>query len=334
MEPATNDIPGIRKAAILLLTMDEELSKEIIKDLEEDEIEAVGQEISKLRLIPHDVVTKVQDEFLKKIDGRKKNVVGGETKFKMLIEKSLGQEKAELFLGNMESRRGMPGEFLRTSDPRILANIIRGEHPQTIALVLSILSVRKAVDLVSYLPEKIHRDVITRMAYLEKVDKRIIEEVEGVLKEQLESLGAVEGRQIGGVEVVASILNQMDRKLEGDLLDKIEESDPALAERIRQLMFTFEDLMKVDDRGMQVLLKEVTSEDVALALKGASDGIKEKIFANMSERASAMLKEDLEAMGPVRVTDVERAQVKVAMIAKKLESEGKIALSKGNEKFV
>jgi flagellar motor switch protein FliG len=234
----------------------------------------------------------------------------------------------------MESRRGMPGEFLRTSDPRILANIIRGEHPQTIALVLSILSVRKAVDLVSYLPEKIHRDVITRMAYLEKVDKRIIEEVEGVLKEQLESLGAVEGRQIGGVEVVASILNQMDRKLEGDLLDKIEESDPALAERIRQLMFTFEDLMKVDDRGMQVLLKEVTSEDVALALKGASDGIKEKIFANMSERASAMLKEDLEAMGPVRVTDVERAQVKVAMIAKKLESEGKIALSKGNEKFV
>jgi flagellar motor switch protein FliG len=334
MDTATTEIPGIRKAAILLLTMDDDLSKEIIKDLEEDEIEAVGQEISKLRLIPHDVVSKVQDEFLKKIDGRKKNIVGGETRFKMLIEKSLGSEKAELFLGNMESRRGMPGEFLRTSDPRILANVLRGEHPQTIALVLSILSVRKACDLVSYLPEKVHRDVITRMAYLEKVDKRIIEEIESVLKEQLESLGGNEGRQIGGVEVVASILNQMDRKLESDLLDKIEESDPSLAERIRQLMFTFEDLMKVDDRGMQVLLKEITSEDVALALKGASDGIKEKIFANMSERASAMLKEDLEAMGPVRVTDVERAQVKIAMIAKKLESEGKIALSKGSEKFV
>jgi flagellar motor switch protein FliG len=334
MDTATTEIPGIRKAAILLLTMDDDLSKEIIKDLEEDEIEAVGQEISKLRLIPHEVVSKVQEEFLKKIDGRKKNVVGGETRFKMLIEKSLGSEKAELFLGNMESRRGMPGEFLRTSDPRILANVLRGEHPQTIALVLSILSVRKACDLVSYLPEKVHRDVITRMAYLEKVDKRIIEEIEGVLKEQLESLGGNEGRQIGGVEVVASILNQMDRKLESELLDKIEESDPSLAERIRQLMFTFEDLMKIDDRGMQVLLKEITSEDVALALKGASDSIKEKIFANMSERASAMLKEDLEAMGPVRVTDVERAQVKIAMIAKKLESEGKIALSKGNEKFV
>ncbi len=334
MESAATDITGVRKAAVLLLTMDEEMSKEIIKDLEEDEIEAVGQEISKLRLIPHDVVIRVHDEFMKKIDGRKKNVVGGETRFKMLIEKSLGSEKAELFLGNMESRKGMPGEFLRTSDPRILANVLRGEHPQTIALVLSILSVRKACDLMTYLPEKVHREVITRMAYLEKVDKKIIEEVEAVLKEQLESLGSVEGKQIGGVELVASILNQMDRKLESELLDKIEEADPALAERIRQLMFTFEDLMKVDDRGMQVLLKEITSEDVALALKGASDAIKEKIYSNMSERAAAMLKEDLEAMGPVRVADVERAQVKLAMIAKKLESEGKIVLTKGNERYL
>jgi flagellar motor switch protein FliG len=328
------EIPGIRKAAILLLTMDEELSKEIIKDLEEEDIEAVGQEIAKLRLIPHDVVAKVHDEFIKKVDGRKQNVVGGEGRFKMLIEKSLGSEKAELFLGNMESRKGMPGEFLRTSDPRILANVLRGEHPQTIALVLSILSVKKACDLVTYLPEKIHREIIMRMANLEKVDKKIIEEVETVLREQLESFGGAEGKQIGGVELVASILNQMDRKLEGELLDKIEEADPALAERIRQLMFTFEDLLKVDDRGMQVLLKEITSEDVAVALKGASDTIKEKIFNNMSERAGAMLKEDLEAMGPVRVADVERAQVKIAMIAKKLEAEGKIILSKGGERFV
>jgi flagellar motor switch protein FliG len=331
---ASADLPGIKKAAILLLTMDEDLSKEVIKELDEDEIEAVGQEIAKLRLIPHDMVARVHDEFMRKVDGRKRNVVGGESRFKMLIEKSLGAEKAELFLGNMESRRGMPGDFLRTADARILANVLRGEHPQTIALVLSILSVRKACDLMTHLPDKIHRDVITRMAYLEKVDKKIIEELENVLKEQLESTGSVEGKQLGGVEVVANILNQMDRKLESELLGKIEETDPTLAERIRQLMFTFEDLMKIDDRGMQTLLKEITSEDVALALKGASQGIKDKIFNNMSERAAAMLKEDLEAMGPVRVSDVERAQVKIAMIAKKLESEGKIILSKGNERFV
>ena len=328
------ELPGIKKAAILLLTMDENLSKEVIKELDEDEIEAVGQEIAKLRLVPHELVSKVHEEFTRKIDGRKKNVVGGETKFKMLIEKSLGSEKAELFIGNMESRRGMPGDFLRTADARILANALRGEHPQTIALVLSILSIRKACDLVTYLPEKIHRDVVSRMAYLEKVDKKIIEDVENVLKEQLETTGAVEGRQIGGVEMVANILNQMDRKLESELLGKIEEEDASLAERIRQLMFTFEDLMKIDDRGMQTLLKEITSEDVSLALKGSSDHIKEKIFKNMSERAAAMLKEDLEAMGPARVSDVERAQVKIAMVAKKLESEGKIILTKGNERFV
>ncbi len=328
------ELPGIKKAAILLLTMDEGLSKEVIKELDEDEIEAVGQEIARLRLVPHEVVNKVHEEFAKKIDGRKKNIVGGESKFKMLIEKSLGSEKAELFMGNMESRRGMPGDFLRTADARLLANVLRGEHPQTIALVLSILSIRKACDLVTYLPEKIHRDVVSRMAYLEKVDKKIIEDVENVLKEQLETTGAVEGRQIGGVEMVASILNQMDRKLESELLGKIEEEDASLAERIRQLMFTFEDLMKIDDRGMQTLLKEITSEDVSLALKNASDAIKEKIFKNMSERAAAMLKEDLEAMGPARVSDVERAQIKIAMVAKKLESEGKIMLTKGNERFV
>jgi len=328
------ELPGIKKAAILLLTMDETLSKEVIKELDEDEIEAVGQEIAKLRLVPHEMVSKVHEEFARKIDGRKKNVVGGETKFKMLIENSLGSEKAELFIENMESRRGMPGDFLRTADARILANVLRGEHPQTIALVLSILSIRKACDLVTYLPEKIHRDVVSRMAYLEKVDKKIIQDVENVLKEQLETTGAVEGRQIGGVEMVANILNQMDRKLESELLGKIEEEDASLAERIRQLMFTFEDLMKIDDRGMQTLLKEITSEDVGLALKGSSDHIKDKIFKNMSERAAAMLKEDLEAMGPARVSDVERAQIKIAMVAKKLESEGKIMLSKGNERFV
>lgn len=325
-----SELPGIRKAAILLLTMDESLSKEVIKDLEQDEIEAVGQEIAKLRLIPHDVVSRVHEEFAKKIDGRKKNVVGGETRFKMLIEKSLGPEKAEIFMGNMESKRGMPGDFLRGADARMLANLLRGEHPQTIALVLSTLSIKKARDLVTHLPEKVHRDVLSRMAYLEKVDKKIIEDVENVLKEQLEATNSVEGKQIGGVEMVAGILNQMDRKVESELLGQIEEEDSALAERIRQLMFTFEDLLKIDDRGMQALLKEITSEDVAMALKGASGDIKDKIYKNMSERAASILKEDLEAMGPARVSDVERAQIKISMIAKKLESEGKIVLSKGD----
>jgi flagellar motor switch protein FliG len=328
------DIPGIRKAAILLLTMDENLSKEIIKELEEEDIEAIGKEIAQLKLIPDQTVSNVREEFMKRLTRRSSQVVGGEHKFKELIKKSFNSEKAEVFLESMESKKGLPGEFLRRCDPKILANILKGEHPQTIALVLSTLGTKKAGEAIVCLPEKVQGDVVIRMAFLEKVDTKVLEDIENVLREQLESIGVVEGRQLGGVEVVAGILNQMDRTLETELLGKVEESNPDLAERIRQLMFTFEDLIQLDDKSVQVLLKEVSSDEISVALKGASDTMKDKIFSNMSERAAAMLREDLEAMGPVRLSDVEKAQVKIAMIAKKLESEGKIILSRGNEKFV
>jgi flagellar motor switch protein FliG len=332
MEP--EEMPGIRKAAIMLLTIDEDMTKEIIKELDETEIEAIGHEIAKLRLIPDTVVTKVHEEFMSKLNRRNKQVVGGEQRFKAIIKKSFGDEKAEEFIGSMETKKGAPGEFLRKCDPRILANVLRGEHAQTIALVLSTLGPKKAGDAITALPENIQTDIVTRMAFLEKVDNDVLAEVENVIKEQLESVGNAEGRQLGGVEAVASILNQMDRTVETELLGKLEELNPELTERIRQLMFTFEDLQKVDDKGIQVLLKEVTSEDIGIALKGSSDAMKEKIFSNMSERAATMLKEDLETMGPVRLSDVEKAQVRIAMIAKKLEGEGKILLSIGKEQFV
>ena len=333
MESA-DDIPGVRKAAVLLLTMDEEISKEIIKDLDEEEIEALGREMANLAFIPESMVAKVHEEFSRKLNKRNKTIIGGETKFKKLIKKSFGEEKAEMFLESMENKRGMPGEFIRRCDPRVLANILRGEHPQTIALVLSTLGTKKAGEGLVALPERMQSEVVMRMANLAKVDTKVIEEIEMVLKEQLEDLGTVEGRQLGGVEVIASIFNQMDRTLEMELLGKVEELDPELAEKVRNLMFTFEDLAQLDDRGVQVLLKEISSEDISVALKGASDVMKEKIFANMSERAAAMLKEDVEAMGPVRLSDVEKAQVKIAMTAKKLEGEGKLALSRGGEKFI
>ena len=267
---AAEDLSGVKKAAILLLTMDEDLSKEIIKDLDDEDIEAVGQEISKLRIIPGEVVHKVHDEFTKRADLTKKNMIGMEDKFKLLVQRSLGIEKAEMFLGNIEARKSMPGEFLRTADAKMLANVLRGEHPQTIALVLSMLNVKKAHELVSHLPDKVHYDVLTRMAYLEKVDRKIIKDVENVLREQLETSGTVEGKQLGGVEAVAGIINQMDRKIETELLTKIEEHDAALAEKIRMLMFTFEDILRIEDRGMQTLLKEVTTE-------GAGSGAQRRI---------------------------------------------------------
>ena len=188
--------------------------------------------------------------------------------------------------------------------------------------------------MVSFLPSQVQSDVITRMAHLERVDKNIIEEIEGVLKEQLESIALVEGRRLGGVEVVAGMLNQMNRAMESEILEAIEESNPELADKIKQLMFTFEDLTKIDDKGMQLLLKEISSEDLTVALKGASETLKAKILNNMSDRAAKMLKEDLEAMGPLRVSEVEKAQVKIAMVAKQLSEEGKIVMTGGSETFV
>lgn len=328
-----SELTGVKKAAILLLTIDENISKEILKTLDEKEIELLATEISELKTIPEELVQKVHEEFRDLVNRGAKRIVDGEDLLKRLLKHSLG-EKAEIFFEKMESKKGIPGEFIRTCDPKILAYVLKGEHPQTIALVLSTLGARKASEALLSLPEDLQGEIIVRMAKLEKVDKKILEEIESVLKEQLEKIGVVEGRQLGGTEMVANMLNQMEKAKESQLLTIVEEKDPELAEKIRQLMFTFEDLLKVDDKGIQTLLKEISSEDLAVALKGASLELKEKIFKNMSERARNMLVEDIESMGPVRISDVEKAQQKIAMLAKKLEAEGKIVLSRGDERFI
>lgn len=326
-------LSGVKKAAILLLTIDEELSKEVIKDLDEEDLKKLNREIEKIKIIPEQIVNKVHEEFFQSLQKTAKPLLGGSQKFKELLKKTLGEEKAEIIVLGKEQPK-QPGDFLKRCDPRALSNVLRNEHPQTIALVLSVIGPKKASEVLILLPEKLRADVMIRMAYLEKVDKKILAEIENVLRDELESIGVVEGKRLGGIEVVAGILNQMDRRYETEILEKIEEANSELAERIRQLMFTFDDILKLDDRSIQVLLKEISSEDLTLALKGASEAIKAKIFSNMSERAAAMLKEDLEAMGPVRVSDVEKAQIKIAMTVKRLDEEGKIVLARENEELI
>jgi len=325
---------GLKKAAILLLTIDEELSKEIIKDLEEDEIKAISREIQHIGMVPEKVVNRVHEEFLSTLNkSSARPLVKGEDKFKNILKKTLGEEKAELLIDD-RLKKYSPGDFLKRCDTRALSHFLRNEHPQTIALVLSVTGQKKAGEVLVTLPEAKRVDVAMRMAFLDKVDKKVLEDIENVLKEELESLGVVEGKSLGGVEMVAGILNQLDKKYESEILEKLDEVNPELAEKIKQLMFTFDDLTKLDDRGMQTLLKEISSDDLALALKGASDSLKEKIFSNMSERAAAMLKEDLEAKGPVKVSDVEKAQLRIAMTAKKLDEEGKIVIARENEQLL
>jgi flagellar motor switch protein FliG len=328
------EISGVRKAAILLLTMDENLSKEVIRDLDENEIELIGREVARVESVPRETVEKINEEFTKKLQERSNHLVGVPAKFKGLLNKSLGEDKAESLWQHLSTDQVKASKFLKTCDPRILANTLKSEHPQTISLVLSNMDLKQATEVIGHLPAQVQTDVIVRMAHLERVDKNIIEEIENVLKEQLESIGLVEGRRLGGVEVVAAMLNQMNRTMESEILGSIEESNPELADKIKQLMLTFEDLTKTDDKGIQMILKEVSSEDLTIALKGASEALKDKILNNMSERAATMLREDLEAMGPVRVSDVEKAHVKIAMIAKKLSEEGKIMLSGAGDTFV
>jgi len=329
-----SNITGARKAAILLLTMDEELSKEILKEFEKDEIKTIGREIANLKYIPENIVRQVHGEFLKSLERSGSVIVDGQNKFKALLKNSLGDESADAFFDTMAGRPNVPGDFLKTCDARLLAATIKGEHSQTISLVVSLLPSKKACDVISMLPENLQGDVITRMANLGRVDKNVLLDIENVIREQLQDLGVGEEKQMGGVSAVASILNQMDKTREGEILGAIEEMNPELAERIKQLMFTFEDLVKLDNKSIQGLLKEISTEDLAIALKGASDTIKEKIFTNMSERAAAMLKEDLETMGPVRLSEVDQAQKKIALTAKKLEAEGKIVIAGENEKFL
>ncbi len=325
---------GIRKAAILLLTMDDDLSKEVMRDLDEEEIELIGQEISRLESIPRDLATRIHEEFTRKLQEKSRFIHGGSQKFRFLLDATFGEERARNLWESAKTHEQKPSKFLKTCDSRILANILKTEHPQTISLVLSNLDLRKATEVVGFLPSKIQSEVIMRMANLERVDQKILEEIESVLKEQLESIGVIEGRRLGGVDVVAGMLNEMDRSMEAAILEGIEERDPELADRIKQLMFTFEDLLNLDDKSIQILLKEISSDDLTTALKGSSEALKRKMLSNMSERAAKMLEEDLEAMGPLRVSEVERAQIKIAMTAKKLGEEGKIMLSEGNEKFV
>jgi flagellar motor switch protein FliG len=221
---------------------------------------------------------------------------------------------------------------IRRLDSRTVANFIRNEHPQTIAIILAHLDTSQTADIMEELPAPLQADVIHRIAELENIPPGIVEEIDQALQEEISMIKSFEGQQKGGIRLVAEILNQMDSSMEGTILKNIEEQKQGLAEEIRKLMFVFEDLSQVDDHSIMAILKEVNNENLMMAMKTASEELKEKLFKNMSERAAQMMKEDLEVMGPARLKDVEAAQQAILKVAKKLEGEGKIVLmSKGKE---
>jgi flagellar motor switch protein FliG len=258
--------------------------------------------------------------------------VGGEEYVKKVLAKGLGEEGAVKML-EIASKEG-PLESLRWVDAKTLVNFLVTEHPQTIALIICLLEPMQAAEVLSALPENIKADVAMRIASTERIPEHAIDELKLVLKGQLD-MGKQKGKKLGGARIVAEILNQCDRSTEQMVLGKIEEQNNVLADSIRKLMFVFDDLVKVDDRGIQMILKETGSEELSLALKTASEALKEKVFRNMSQRAAQILKEDMQTRGPVKVSDVEKAQQNIVKVARKLEADGKLMLAgRGGEELV
>jgi len=327
-------LTGLDKAALLLLSLGEEQAGEILKRLDDKEVQLLGQKISRLEIVPTKQVAAILEEFARMMAAPEALVVKGDQFFKNTISRTLDAKRQESLLDKMDLEQS-PEFFQRIKklDSRTVASFLRNEHPQTIALVLAHLERNQAGAVLSQFPENLQVEVVRRIARLDQVSPAVIEEIDNALREEITLVEEVGGRLVGGPQSVAEILNQMERNLETAILRRLEEEDQEeLAEEIRRYLFTFEDLLGVEDRGIMALLKEINTQELALALKAASDELKMKFHKNMSSRAAEMLREELEIMGPVRLKEVEAAQQKIIQRAKRLESEGQLVMAgKGSE---
>ena len=281
--------------------------------------------------MPIPVVRDVLEEFYSEIS-EENTLIFGHAQGRDFVLQTLGEERAKTVLGQLSVVEGSRTlEALELVDSRTLSNFLINEHPQTIALILAHLEASKKTDVLKRLPEAIQTEVVLRIANIDFISPSLIGQVDEVLKQELATLGSIDTQQLGGIQPIADMLNVMDKQSEQNIMARVEEKDPQLAEEIRKLMFVFEDIVYIDDRGMQTLLKEVPNDKLVMALKTAPEDIKDKIFRNISKRAADLLREDLESMGPVKLSDVEKAQQEIINVAKRLESEGKIMIARGGD---
>ena len=324
-------LSGYEKAAIFLMTIGEESASEIVKSLAVKDVGKLTMHMTRLKSISRNIVGDVMKEAVGMIsDGDM--YFAGEEFVKKVLSKGLGEEGASKIL-DLASKEG-PLDSLKWVDPRTLSSFLVSEHPQTAALIVSLLEPAQASEVLSLLPDDVKADVAVRIATTEMIPESAVEELREVLREQID-LNRSKAKKIGGAKKVAEILNNCDRSTEQLVLSRIEEQRVELADSIRNLMFTFDDLVKVDERGIQMILKETSTEELSLALKTTTEALKEKIFKNMSQRAVQILKEEIQTKGPVKLSDVEKAQQNIVKIARRLETEGKIVMAgKGGEELV
>ncbi len=323
---------GYKKAAVFLSAVGEDVAAEILKNLDAEDIGKVTSHMSKNKRTDREQVEEVLQETLEKVTTGDLQI-GGEDYVKNILTKGLGGDDAEKIL-EMVSKES-PLESLKWVNARTLSGFLATEHPQTIALILCMLEPEHAAEIMMNLPEQMRNDVALRISATSSIPESALEEIEEVLKVQMEMTKGREGKSFNGTKVIAEILNQCERGAESEILDRIEEENAEMAESIRELMLVFDDLEEIDDRGIQLILKELSSDDLSLALKTASDALKDKIFSNMSQRAAKILQEEMETKGPVKVSDVEMAQKNIVKIARKLADDGQIAIAgRGGEDMI
>ena len=331
-EPARS---GTERAAILLLTLGENEAAQVLKHMGAKEVQRIGTAMAKLANVSREEVQGVISEFTSSVDSQTSLGVGADEFLRKVLVDALGADKAESIIDRISIGRSTKGlEALKWMDPRAVAELIRLEHPQIISIVLAYLDADQSAEVLQLLPAAVRSDVIARIALLDGVQPSALSELDDIMEKQFAGRSTGKTSVLGGAKAAANILNFLDPSQESALMEQVAKSDEALAARIEELVFVFDNLLELDDRGMQELLRNVASDQLLLALKGTDDALKEKIFKNMSQRAAEMLKDDLEAKGPVRVSEVENAQKEILKTARKLAESGTIALGGKGEQYV
>lgn len=331
MSKSTNAIlSGKQKAAILLITLGPEVSAQIFKHLREDEIEQLTLEIANVRKVDNSEKEMIMSEFHQICLAQEFITQGGINYAKDILEKALGQSKAIDIINRLTATLQVrPFDFARKADPNQILNFIQNENEQTIALVLSYLQFEQAAAILSSLPQEKQAEVARRIAMMDSTSPEVISQVERVLEQKLSATVTQDYTSAGGIEAIVQILNGVDRGTERTILDSLEIQDPELAEEIKKRMFVFEDIVNIDNRSIQRIIRDLENADLQLALKVASDEVRDAVFRNMSKRMSDTFKEEMEFMGPVRLRDVEEAQTRIVSIVRRLEEAGEIVIARG-----
>jgi flagellar motor switch protein FliG len=332
---AAPKIRGRKKAAVLLVSIGTERAAEVFARLKDDEIEALSLEMAKLQFLEPGVADYVLEEMAATVEAYDSINAGGVDYAREVLERALGPDRAAEIIGRLSSViEKRPFEFLRKTPPEQVVTFLRNESPQTIALVIANLHTTLAASVLSNLPENEQPEIALRIARMTETNPEVVKQVEGVMKEKLASVVHQEVSAAGGVKSLADILNAANRSTERNVLDSITETDESLGAEVRRLLFVFEDVVKLDDRSIQLILREADQKDLALALRGVADEVKDRILANMSERGAQMLVEEMQFQPPQRKRDIEEAQGRVVAIVRKLEEAGAVVLSRSEEDVV